>query len=190
MTIILVGKSCSGKDSICNELCKRGFEKLVTYTSRPPRLGEVQDKTYHFISKEEFERLISLGFFAEYTSYNTVDGVWYYGTSVDDLECENDRILILNPQGYEQIRKFDETVVSFYIYSNLKTIKSRMTKRVKEGKGTKEEHERRLERDNIDFKGMENKVDRIIYNNDGLDTVESAVSKILSYLDEVKANEA
>lgn len=189
MTIILIGKSCSGKDSICNELVKRGFEKLVTYTSRPPRPGEIPDKTYHYITKEEFERLISLGFFAEWTSYNAVDGLWYYGTALDDLECENNRILILNPQGYEQICKLQETVVSFYIYSNLKTIKNRMAKRVKEGKGTKEEHERRLERDNIDFKGMENKVDRIIYNNDGLDTIESAVDKILSYLDEVKANE-
>lgn len=65
-----------------------------------------------------------------------------------------------------------------------------MAKRVKERKGTKEEHERRLERDNIDFKGMENKVDRIIYNNDGLDTIESAVEKILSYIEEVKTNES
>lgn len=190
MTIILLGKSCSGKDSICNELVKRGYEKLITYTSRPPRPDEVQDKTYHFISKEEFERLISLGFFAEWTTYNTIEGVWYYGTAIDDLECENDRVLILNPSGYEQIRQFNETVISFYIYSNLKTIKSRMAKRVKEKKGTKEEHERRLERDNIDFKCMENKVDRIIYNNDGLDTIESAVEKILSYIEEVKTNES
>lgn len=65
-----------------------------------------------------------------------------------------------------------------------------MAKRVKERKGTKEEHERRLERDNIDFKGMENKVDRIIYNNDGLDTIESAVEKILSYIEEVRTNES
>ena len=190
MTIILLGKSCSGKDSICNGLVKRGYEKLITYTSRPPRPDEVQDKTYHFISKEEFERLVSLGFFAEWTTYNTIEGVWYYGTALDDLKCENDRVLILNSSGYEQIRQFNETVISFYIYSNLKTIKSRMAKRVKEKKGTKEEHERRLESDNIDFKGMENKVDKIIYNNDGLDTIESAVEKILSYVNEVKKNES
>ena len=37
---------------------------------------------------------------------------------------------------------------------------------------------------------MENKVDRIIYNNDGLDTIESAVEKILYYIEEVKTNES
>lgn len=189
MIIILTGKSCSGKDTICNELVKRGYVKIKTWSTRPPRPGEIQDKDYHFTNNEEFERLISLGFFAEWTTYNTVEGVWYYGTALDDLKCENDRVLILNPSGYEQIRQFNETVISFYIYSNLKTIKSRMAKRVKEKKGTKEEHERRLESDNIDFKGMENKVDKIIYNNDGLDTIESAVEKILSYVNEVKKNE-
>lgn len=186
MTIILLGKSCSGKDSICNELVKKGYEKLITYTSRPPRPDEVQDKTYHFISKEEFERLISLGFFAEWTTYNTIEGVWYYGTAIDDYESESDLIVILNPNGYEQILKNlnKEDITSFYIYSNIKTIKNRLKKRGDK----KEEAARRIEADLADFKGLEDKVDHIVYNNDR-NTIPEVVYKIISYLEEAHKTE-
>ena len=88
MVIILCGKSAAGKDCICNELVKRGYTKIVTYTSRPMRKNEIQDKTYHFISKEEFEQLINAGFFAEWRSYDSVDGKWYYGSSIDSYDTD------------------------------------------------------------------------------------------------------
>ena len=62
MIVVLLGKTSSGKDTVCNQLIQKGYKKLVTYTTRPMRPGEVQDETYHFISKEEFETLISKGF--------------------------------------------------------------------------------------------------------------------------------
>lgn len=181
MVIVLLGKTSSGKDTICNQLIQKGYKKLVTYTTRPMRPGEVQDETYHFISKEEFETLISKGFFAEYTSYNTVNGVWYYGSAIDDYESNLDLIIILNPSGYEQILKNlnKEDITSFYIYSNIKTIKNRLKKR-----GDKEEEaKRRIEADMADFKGLEDKVDHIVYNNDR-NTILEVVDKILSYLEE------
>lgn len=183
MIIVLLGKTASGKDTVCNELLKHGFSKLVTYTSRPMRPSESRDKTYHFISKEEFEVLISKGFFAEYTSYNTSDGVWYYGSAIDDYKSNSDQIIILNPSGYEQILNSinKEQIISFYIYSNLKTIKQRLKKRGDK----KEEYERRIEADLADFKGLENKVDHIVYNNDR-NTIDEVVDKILSYLKENK----
>ena len=76
MIVVLLGKTSSGKDTVCNQLIQKGYKKLVTYTARPMRPGEVQNETYHFISKEEFKTLISKGFFAEYTSYETVDDIW------------------------------------------------------------------------------------------------------------------
>ena len=181
MIIVLLGKTSSGKDTVCNQLINKGYKKLVTYTTRPMRPGEVQDKTYHFISKEEFETLISKGFFAEYTSYETVDGIWYYGSAIDDYESDSDSIIILNPSGYEQILKNlnKEDIISFYIYSNIKTIKNRLKKRGDK----KEEAERRIQTDLADFKGLEDKVDHIIYNNDR-NTIPEVVDKILSYLEE------
>lgn len=181
MIVVLLGKTSSGKDTVCNQLIQKGYKKLVTYTTRPMRPGEVQNKTYHFINKEEFETLISKGFFAEYTSYDTVDGIWYYGSAIDDYESDLDSIIILNPSGYEQILKNldKENIISFYIYSNIKTIRNRLKKRGDK----KEEAERRIEADLIDFKGLENKVDHIIYNND-INTIPEIVGKILYYLEE------
>lgn len=97
MIVVLLGKTSSGKDTVCNQLIQKGYKKLVTYTTRPMRPGEVEDETYHFISKEEFETLISKDFFAEYTSYDAKEGTWLYGSAYDDYENESDLIVILNP---------------------------------------------------------------------------------------------
>ena len=102
--IILIGKSASGKDTVCNQLIKKGYKKLVTYTTRPIRKGEIQDQTYHFISEEDFNSYIATGYFAEYRSYNTANGVWYYGSAVDDYCHENDHtVVILSPSGLKQV---------------------------------------------------------------------------------------
>lgn len=185
MVIILCGKSAAGKDRICNELVKRGYPKIITYTSRPMRKNEIQDQTYHFISKEEFEQLINAGFFAEWRSYDSVDGKWYYGSSIDSYDTDKDSVIILNPEGFYQIKKYLNTdvIMSFYIYSNLETIKKRLNKRG----GNKEEAARRITADLVDFKGFENEVDKVIYNNDGTD-INEVVDRILSYVNTRKVN--
>ena len=125
MIIVLLGRTSSGKDTVCNQLIQEGYKSWLTYTTRPMRPGEVQDETYHFISKEEFETLISKGFFAEHTSYDAKEGIWFYGSAYDDYENESDLIVILNPSGYDQILKNlnKEDITSFYIYSNIKQLK-------------------------------------------------------------------
>lgn len=183
MIYILIGKSCSGKDTIASKLAEKGLKRVVTYTTRPPRKGEKEGENYHFITNEEFERLISSGFFAEWRSYDTVDGLWYYGSSVDSYDTDEDRIIILNPEGYYSIKKsLDEHMVkSIYVHSNLKTIRNRLEKRGDK----KEEANRRIEHDIIDFKGLENEVDKIIYNNDD-NNIDDVVDKILSYIEQFR----
>ena len=81
MIYYLMGKSASGKDSIFHKLLEKGhFQRLIPYTTRPMREGEAEGQEYHFISEEEFEKLISTGEMAEYRVYDTVFGKWYYGT--------------------------------------------------------------------------------------------------------------
>ena len=54
--LVIVGPSACGKTQIVNHLIANyGYEKLVTYTTRPMRVNEVNHIDYHFISKEEFE---------------------------------------------------------------------------------------------------------------------------------------
>ena len=182
--LILVGKTASGKDTILNQLVKKhGYKKIVTYTSRPMRKGEKQDVTYHFTSPQEFQKMIEQGLFAEYKTYNTEFGVWYYGTALVDLENADDKsVIILTPDGYRDVvNKLSKKPISIYLYANNSTIKKRLKKRGDDQK----EAERRVSHDNDDFKGIENEVDRIVYNNES-DTIDSAVQKILKYVGEVK----
>lgn len=180
--IIFMGKTASGKDTISKELVsKHGFRRCITYTTRPIRDGEIQNVAYHFISNEDFEQKIKEGFFAEWKSYNTVFGIWYYGTALEDIEKEDDKtILVITPDGYRDIiKKVKNKPKSIYIYANNPTIKKRLTERGDD----KKEAERRLESDNVDFKGIEKEVDKIVYNNTGT-KIEDVVNKILEYLEE------
>ena len=181
--IVLAGKSASGKNFVARKLEENGYKTIVTYTTRTKRKGEKQDITYHFISDEEFKQKIDEGFFAEWKSYITNEGVWYYGSSLEDIEnADNKSVIILTPQGYRDIKdKVDCKVVSIYLYANNATIKKRLIARGDDPK----EAERRVLHDNEDFKGIENEVDRIVYNNES-DTIDGVVQKILKYVSEVK----
>ena len=49
--IILVGASATGKSVVVKKMKDLfNVEKLVTYTTRPMRVGEVNDIDYHFIT--------------------------------------------------------------------------------------------------------------------------------------------
>ena len=175
--VTIIGKTASGKDKIVNELVsKHGFKEVITYTTRPMRKGEQQDVTYHFISEEDFKQKINEGYFIEHKTYDTEFGKWYYGTSLEDLEnAEDNNIIILTPDGYRDVvNKLSKKPIAIYIYANNATIKKRLLKRGDD----KNEAERRVSHDNDDFKGIENEVDKIVYNNDGTD-INNVMQKIL-----------
>lgn len=180
--LVLIGRTCSGKDTVVNNLVKKyGFKKLTTYTSRPKRKGEKDGITYHYISEDEFKQKINEGFFAEWKTYNTEFGIWYYGTALDDLEKADDKtVIILTPDGYRDVKDMlPSNSKAIYIYANNATIKKRLVER---GDNEKEA-QRRLEHDIKDFKGVENEVDRIVYNN--YDTkIEDVIKKILDFVED------
>lgn len=68
--IILVGRAASGKDFIRKKFETRGFRYAVSYTTRPPREGEIDGSDYIFITDEEAQRMISSGEFYEYVEFN------------------------------------------------------------------------------------------------------------------------
>ena len=180
--ITIMGKTSSGKDTVVNELIsKYGFRKCVTYTTRPMRDREKQDITYHFITEDDFKQKIRENFFAEYKSYDTELGIWYYGVALEDVENADDKtVIILTPDGYRDvIKKVKNKPKSIYIYANNSTIKERLINRGDDPK----EAQRRLEHDNIDFKDVETEVDKIVYNNKG-SNINDTVNKILKYLEE------
>ena len=182
--LILTGKTCSGKNAVSDKLInEHGFHRVITYTTRPMRNGEVNGDTYHFVNTDDFMQKMKSGFFAEWKAYTTTEGVWYYGTAMEDLEKADDKtVVILTPDGYRDIKgKVNCKVISIYLYANNVTIKKRLMDRGDDPK----EAERRVLHDNEDFKGIENEVDRIVYNNES-DAIDGVVQKILKYVSEVK----
>lgn len=182
MLTILMGKTCSGKTTIINELKKYGFHPIVTTTTRPIRENETQDIDYHFLSEAVFLEKVDRNYFAEYKAYNTEYGTWYYGSAREDIEnAGNKDIIILTPDGYRDVMKEYPNLHHrlVYIYANNKTIRNRLLKRGDK----KEEAERRIKQDYEDFRGVENLADRIIYNNEN-DKLVEVIAKILNYLEE------
>lgn len=180
--LIIIGKTASGKDTIVNELVSQyGYKRIITYTTRPIRDGEQPDVSYHFVDKSQFKRLVMQDFFAEWKTYQTVLGEWHYGTSIKDLENADDKtVIVLTPDGYREIiQKLQEKPRTIYIYANNATIQERLLNRG----DNKDEAKRRLEHDNTDFKGIENEVDKIFYNNKN-NNIQEVVQKIIQWLGE------
>lgn len=180
ISVLIIGKSASGKTTIVNELVnKYGFKKIVETTTRPFRDGEKQGVDYNFVTSYEFRKKIEENYFTEWKSYTTTHGVWYYGVSSEELEKADDKSLIILPPDRckKIIEQVKERPTLLYIYSNSNTIKKRLEKR-----GDKrEEITRRIKADNTDFKNVEKIVDKIFYNNEDED-VNDVVNKIVEYL--------
>lgn len=109
--IVLVGASASGKTEIAKLIIKNhGFEKMVTTTTRPMRVGEVNDIDYHFLTKEEFLKRKDNNEFLETTLYNGN----YYGTHRSDVGDK--KVVIVEIEGANILYKeLGKDVMIFYL---------------------------------------------------------------------------
>jgi len=78
--LVIAGPTGSGESTITRELINRYpiFVRLVTATTRPPRLNEKDGEDYYFFSEEEFKKEVTKGNIIEHT-FVTGRAV-YYGT--------------------------------------------------------------------------------------------------------------
>ena len=87
----------------------------ISYTTRPPRPGENNGEHYHFVSKVEFEKMVSNNAFLEYAE---VFGN-FYGTgkkaTEDLLAAGIDVIFDIDWQGARQIKQQIETAIGIFI---------------------------------------------------------------------------
>lgn len=157
--IILLGESASGKSSIEKELVRNyGLSKIISYTTRPKRINEVNGIDYNFVNEKYFEKLKSTDFFSETTVYNG----WLYGTAKKDClnETEN-KVMILSPYSLRQVKKIPNLkAVSFYIQVPRR---ERLIKCLQRGDNIDEAIRRNLS-DIGQFDGVEDEVDIIIRN--------------------------
>ena len=151
MVVILVGRSGSGKSTVSKELEKIGYERIVTYTTRPPREGEIDGVDYHFISRDKFVQ--NLYKFMEYKEYETAEGSWMYGSMTDDYTTGDGRkVIVLDPSGVSQAKLHYWMIKPFVVFLDTNQIDC-IIRTIERGdpKRNKEEWIRRIKADEIDF---------------------------------------
>lgn len=176
LLFIVSAPSGAGKTSLCKEVLRRfearGSRPLrwsCSYTTRPPREGEVHGKDYFFVSDAEFDRMIREGEFAEWAQVHGRR----YGTSLrylEQAEAEGiDLLLEIDCQGARQLReKYPRGRFIFVLPPSWRALKQRLLGRRTESAA---EVEQRLEtaRREVQEWGM---YDYLVINDDFASAVE------------------
>ena len=190
MIIALLGASGSGKSTIERILSdEHDFNKIIPFTTRSIRPGEVNGKDYYFITNSFFDEMLKDEFFAEYEEYSQKR---FYGTLKADYtygEIGN-RVVVLTPNGLRQLKRNcpEEEFFSVLVNSSLGTRMKRYIDRCGVNKfnfDDKNEIAARVERDFGAFLGIEQEVDLIVDNNEGTNLAE-VVQQILKAAHEKK----
>lgn len=138
MLIVLSGPSGVGKDSVLRQLATRvqNLALVVTATTRPPRPGEVPDTSYHFISREEYERRLQGG---EFLAPAQVHGHWYgapLASIRQALERGQDVLLKIDVQGALALRaQIPSAIFVFLAPPSFRDLVLRLRSRQTEGDG-------------------------------------------------------
>lgn len=129
MIYLILGHSGSGKSTIRNALTSHGIKKIITYTTRPPRVSEVDGMDYNFIDQELFKKMDEDNLFIGTTCY--VGN--YYSTLKEDLEKNNNKdsdcVIVVDKEGVLAIRKEFANARSIYLKCSRETLRERMIKR-------------------------------------------------------------
>ena len=133
MMFVLSSPSGAGKTTLTRKLAEQdtNFSISISYTTRKPRLNEINGKDYYFVSKGEFEVLIKGNNFFEYA--NIFDN--YYGTLkkpvLELLSRGKDVLFDIDWQWTKQLKNAENlSLVTFFILPpNLKVLKERLLNR-------------------------------------------------------------
>lgn len=142
--IIFSGPSGVGKDTVLDAWRKVNprVRRVVAYTTRAPREGEVDGVDYHFVSRERFQELADSGAFLE---HKEVFGN-HYATPLSDLEAMLSRgliaILKIDVQGAVTAMGLrPDAITVFVLPPNMQALEDRIRSR---GLDSAEDTERRL----------------------------------------------
>jgi guanylate kinase len=129
---VLCAPSGAGKSTLVSMLLKEfdTFSFSVSFTTRPPRKGEVNGREYHFVSREDFLQLVKENFFAEWAEvYSNL-----YGTprqaALETLEGGRDMLFDIDVQGARQLRQnLQVGVYVFILPPSLEVLEERLRSR-------------------------------------------------------------
>ena len=119
LLIVLSGPSGAGKDAVLNRMKASGYPAkfITTATTRPQRANEKDNVAYHFVSEEEFQRMLKN---KELLEYANVYGNWY-GVPKEPvkqaLEAGDDTIIKVDVQGAATLKKLLPQAVFIFLMS-------------------------------------------------------------------------
>ena len=131
---VVAAPSGAGKTTLVRLLLEQeaAVQLSISYTTRAPRVGEVNGREYHFVGATEFQAMIAREEFLEWAE---VHGN-FYGTSkkwiADQLAADRDVLLEIDWQGAQQVRKlFQQAIGIFILPPSMDELTRRLT-----GRGT------------------------------------------------------
>ena len=131
--IILSSPSGAGKTTLVKKLSSiENFEISISYTTRIPRLNEVNGRDYYFINTNDFNQLIKKNELLEYAEvFNN-----FYGSSkkkvIDNLKLGKNVVFDIDWQGTKQIKEKNlnfKLISIFILPPSKKTLLNRLSER-------------------------------------------------------------
>ncbi|MCI9561907.1 MAG: guanylate kinase [Clostridia bacterium] len=181
LLIVLSGPSGVGKGTIVNKLLQDGGYSLsVSCTTRPPRVGEVDGKSYFFITKEKFSEMIAQGGFLEYSNHFEN----FYGTPkgfVTEQLKTHDVILEIEVDGALQVKKAHPEALLIMI---LPPDEAALIARLK-GRGTESDEKIAARVDRMRYEASKKHLYDFIVVNDDLNTAVEEIKSIIKSRKEI-----
>ena len=118
MAIFLItAPSGAGKTTVSHNLANRGiWKECISHTTRPIRNGEVEGKTYYYVSKEKFEQMQEADLMAETVTY---DGNMYGVSKLEISRVEKlskHLFIIVEHEGYKQVKAQYPEAIGIFLY--------------------------------------------------------------------------
>lgn len=143
--VVISGPSGVGKGTALEIAMQRrpDLSFSVSATTRSPRPGEVEGKSYYFISEDKFRDMISKNEFLEYDQHNKA----FYGTPREQAEEKRRSgpvLLDIDPMGAKKVKeKVPDVVLIFIMPPSVEELERRLRGR---GDTSEEQIRIRMER--------------------------------------------
>ncbi len=115
--VTITGASGAGKSTLIKNLLKRNpneYLQIPTYTTRPPREGEIQGEQHTFITKEEYQKMKEQN---QLLACSVVENEYYGVPNINFYNVNKGKSLLLDigAKGAMQLKEFYKNAIYVYV---------------------------------------------------------------------------